>query len=56
VAENVLISLQITKAQDDELERLQLELKRSKSNLIREAINALIGTYRHDQNPASAKG
>ena len=53
--DNVLISLQLPRALDDELERLAHETKKSKSELIREGATALIGVYRNDKSAAGTE-
>lgn len=44
---NILITLEITTAQNEELKRLKLETGKKKSELIRDAINAMIGVYKN---------
>lgn len=45
----VAILIAITPAQNRELDRLVKETKRPKTELIREAINVLIGTFHHGE-------
>lgn len=47
MAEDVIISAQVSSALNDELEKLAKETKRSKSDLIREACISLVGMYRN---------
>lgn len=51
--EDVLVSVRIPAAMDEELEKLSEELQRSKSELLREAIAALIGMFRNAQKTSA---
>lgn len=51
MAEDVVITVRLPVAMDEELSKLSAELGRNKSELIREAIAALIGMMRNASKP-----